>query len=502
TLAARAITAETPEALAAAGLAWLEDAVPGSRVRSVLVCGAGFSATAGEPVPEDLLRVASEAREVVMLRDGGARKIGPLSIAVVPLLAAGAWHGTLVVRSREGQPLPRTVLKPLSVAGPLLALAAASLAVRREGEERRHALERKVREMAAAGEAPPTDPIGSSSVFRRALDLCRAVAPTDVPVLLTGETGTGKEVLARAIHRWSRRAAGPFVAFNCAAIPETLIEAELFGHVRGAFTGATADRAGLFEAANGGTLLLDEIGEMPSHLQVKLLRAIQEGDIRRLGANRSVRVDVRVLSATNRDLPALVEAGRFRSDLMYRLNAVTVRVPPLRERRSDVPLLAHFLLGAACRQLDRRVAGFSPEALAGMWFREYPGNVRELENLVLRAVALTAEGHAIVAEALDGWPPEGDSPKTGATLQEAVEMAERLAVRSALERNEGNLSRASRDLGLTRAGLYKLMVRLGMRERAARTEGADEPEEATGEVGAGKVGAGEVGAGEVGAGEV
>ncbi|PKN54014.1 MAG: hypothetical protein CVU56_28760, partial [Deltaproteobacteria bacterium HGW-Deltaproteobacteria-14] len=316
------------------------------------------------------------------------------------------------------------------------------------------------------------EPIGQSAPFLAAVGLARSVAGADVPVLIHGETGTGKEVLARNLHLWSRRAAKPFVAFNCAAVPEALIESELFGHVRGAFTGAGADRKGLFEEADGGTIFLDEIGEMPAVMQAKLLRVLQDGEVRRVGASRPSMVDVRVVSATHKDLVALVAEGRFRADLMYRLNAVTLRIPALRERGDDVALLAHFLLGRACDQARKRVPGFAPDALWALSRHGFPGNVRELENEILRAVALTPEGEPIRAAAFSERVADRAPPRVPAralsdgpiTLKDAVTDTERRVIEGALARTGGNVSQAARDLGLTRPGLYKVMERLGMRD--------------------------------------
>ncbi|MBX6332305.1 MAG: sigma-54-dependent Fis family transcriptional regulator, partial [Gemmatimonadaceae bacterium] len=232
--------------------------------------------------------------------------------------------------------------------------------------------------------------VGHSDAIRTALDLARKVARHPSTVLLTGESGTGKELIARLIHRASPRAAEPFVAVNCGAIPEPLLESELFGHAKGAFTGAITDKAGLFEEANGGTLFLDEIGELPLALQVKLLRALQEGEVRRVGANTARRVDVRVIAATNRDLAADVASGRFRGDLYYRVNVVTIRLPALRERREDIPELALHFLRQTNARLGLSVELISPAAMRLLMEYPWPGNVRELENVIERALVLTA----------------------------------------------------------------------------------------------------------------
>jgi two-component system response regulator AtoC len=279
-------------------------------------------------------------------------------------------------------------------------------------------------------------------------------------VLLTGESGTGKELLARLIHATSRRAEAAFVAVNCGAIPETLLESELFGHMKGAFTGATIDKPGLFEEADGGTLFLDEVGELPAPLQVKLLRVLQEGDVRRVGATASRIVDVRIIAATNRDLATDVTTGRFRSDLYYRVNVVGIRLPPLRERREDIPILVDHFLQSHARRL-----GIEPRPLA-VRAREllndysWPGNVRELANVIERALVL-ATGDTIEAAALPdslraapGVPAPSDSDLS---IKRGIEQLERTLIGRALERTQGNRTRAARLLELShRALLYKI----------------------------------------------
>jgi DNA-binding NtrC family response regulator len=301
--------------------------------------------------------------------------------------------------------------------------------------------------------------------MRRLLELASRVAGHDTTVLITGESGTGKEVLARAIHRMSSRATAPFVAINCAAIPEHLLESELFGHVRGAFTGATADRAGLFEDADGGTLLLDEIGDLPLALQAKLLRVLEEGEIRRVGEGKSRPVDVRLLAATARKLDAARAAGHFRDDLYYRLNVVELVVPPLRERQEDIPaLLTHFAQHAAQR-LGHPVS-LSPAALAFLSHYAWPGNVRELRNAVERAAVL-GTGHRLEREdfPLDPRAPRngtgnGAEPATGEAnlaLKTRVEALERDLVQQALEASGGSRRGAAELLGVSlRTLFYKL----------------------------------------------
>ena len=247
--------------------------------------------------------------------------------------------------------------------------------------------------------------IGTSLAWRRTMDIVMQAAPSEATVLLLGESGTGKELLARALHDNSARAKGPFIAVNCAAIPESILEAELFGYEKGAFTGATTARDGRFEAAHGGTLFLDEIGEISRHVQVKLLRVLQEGEIERHGAGgKSRRIDIRLVAATNVDLAGEVKAGRFREDLFYRLNVIPVNVPPLRDRRDDVPLLAQHFVQVYAEKNGKAISGCSPTAIERLTEYGWPGNVRELENAIERAVVLTRAGNTLIDE--DALPRE------------------------------------------------------------------------------------------------
>jgi len=305
--------------------------------------------------------------------------------------------------------------------------------------------------------------LGVSAAIRQVLEQVKQVARSPIPVLIQGETGTGKELVARAIHQQSPRAGGPFVAINCGALPDSLLESELFGHRRGAFTGADRDKTGLFEVADGGTLFLDEIGDTSPALQMKLLRVIETQELRPLGDTRFCQVDVRLISATHRDLEAAIEEGSFRQDLFYRLNAVTLFVPPLRRRRVDIPFLAqHFAeeLGAAQARRITLDEGFL-EALSQ---RDFPGNVRELRNAVERAITLAAPDEPVSAADL---PPasSGVSPHPlplRGTLRERVERVEAEAIREALERCQGNRRRMAEALGLSRPGLRYKMRRLGL----------------------------------------
>ena len=301
--------------------------------------------------------------------------------------------------------------------------------------------------------------VAESGAMRQALALVARVAEHNTTVLITGESGTGKEVIARAIHRASPRSARAFVGINCAAIPEALLESELFGHVRGAFTGATADKTGLFEAANGGTLLLDEIGELPVGLQAKLLRVLQEGEIRRVGDQKTRTVDVRVLAATARDLEAEVRTGRFREDLFYRLNVIAIELLPLRERREDIgPLARHF--AARLAQRWGRPLSLSDDAIAWLKEQEWPGNVRELENAIERAAVLSNK--ELLEPADFSHAPRTTDHAPAGTLSDAVEAAEREAIAAALAAVHGNRREAARTLGVSLRTLFYKIERYGI----------------------------------------
>jgi two-component system response regulator HupR/HoxA len=301
--------------------------------------------------------------------------------------------------------------------------------------------------------------IGAAAGLRETVQLVRKILDADTTVLLLGETGTGKELFARLIHDNGPRRAAKFVAQNCGALPESLLESELFGHARGAFTGATAERRGLFEEADGGTIFLDEVGEMSPAMQLRLLRVLQEGEIRRVGASTLRKVDVRVVAATNSDLEADVASSRFRKDLYYRLNVFPVRVPPLRDRPEDIPALADHFLRLYRQRARRAVPGVSPEAMRLLQTYPFPGNVRELENEIERAVALADTGRPIGPEHLS------ERIRSGAhrvlppqTLNEAIEQLKRVMIEDAL-RECGSKTRAAERLGLTRQSLQQMLRR-------------------------------------------
>lgn len=318
---------------------------------------------------------------------------------------------------------------------------------------------------ARANHRPAPALLGVSSAIREVIDQVRQIAPTHIPALILGETGTGKELVARAIHEQSPRASGPFVAVNCGAMPDSLLESELFGHRRGSFTGAHNDKSGLFEYANGGTIFLDEVGDTSPALQMKLLRVLENKEVRPVGDTRTIHVDVRIVSATHRDLEARIEEGSFRQDLYYRLNAVTIHVPPLRRRRVDIPFLAqHFAeeFGAAHA---RRIT-LSEDFIETLGQRSFPGNVRELRNSIERAIALAAPGETVTPAHLE--PERTSNLTTGIELEgplkELVDQVETKAIEAALERAGGNRRKAADELGLTRPGLRYKMRRLGLED--------------------------------------
>ncbi|MEO8605630.1 MAG: sigma 54-interacting transcriptional regulator, partial [bacterium] len=305
------------------------------------------------------------------------------------------------------------------------------------------------------------DLIGDSPPMRDLFALMHTAAASPIAVLIQGETGTGKELVARGIHRASLRGAAIFVPVNCAAIPESMLERELFGHRRGAFTGAVQDQRGLLEAADGGTLLLDEIGEMPLAMQAKLLRVLQDGEVTPLGDTRPRRVDIRVLSATNRDLAADIKSGRFREDLFYRIAAFPIPVPPLRERRDDIALLVSALLESSAARHHKALAGIQADALTALESYDWPGNVRELQNEIERAVALTPAGGAVELRHLSARiagaprPALASSPAGSGDLRTARAAFESAFIAAALQRAGGNLSQAARELGLSRAMMQR-----------------------------------------------
>ena len=306
--------------------------------------------------------------------------------------------------------------------------------------------------------------IGRSAVMTKLLETVTQVAPSEATVLITGESGTGKEVIAGAIHYNSPRREGPFIKINCAAIPETLLESELFGHEKGSFTGADRRREGKFRQADGGSIFLDEVSEMSLAMQVRLLRVLQEREITRVGGEEVIRVNVRVITATNRDLPAAIEAGRFRKDLFYRLNVVTLHVPPLRERKDDIPPLAEHFLKMFAEKNRKRVRGFTPQAMDRLLRYDWPGNVRELMNTVERGVVLTRSEYIDEGELTPVLlkQHEEETVLPGEVPAASLEELEKATILKTLEQTGGNKSEAARRLGITRRTLHQKLKKYGM----------------------------------------
>jgi two-component system response regulator HydG len=356
--------------------------------------------------------------------------------------------------------------------------------------DRNRQLETQLRER--DGSTPNDGLVGNAAPMREVTRMIEAVAYSATTVLITGESGTGKELVARALHARSPRKAQPFVALNCGALTETLLESELFGHVKGAFTGAQRDQKGLFDAADGGTIFLDEIGDIPLATQVRLLRVLQEGEIKRVGSADAVRVDVRVIAATHRDLPKLVKSGRFREDLFYRLNVIAIQLPALRERVEDVPLLAHHFLRRYTDRLGKKVRALSPETIELLCGYRWPGNVRELENAIERAVVL-CRGDSVVpgdlppavsgrtAPLVRETPALGDdaawlSMSYAAAKEQALRRFEKSYVEALMKACDNNISAAARKAGMDRSNFKRVL-------RKYRTDVEPEPGDATDDAG-------------------
>ena len=393
-----------------------------------------------------------------------------------PLTADGEVVGALTADALDPEAFGGLDARLLATLGALAGAAIRTASLIEALERKAERGTRVARELQrAADETSGAAILGTSAAVAALLSEIAVVAASDLPVLVTGETGVGKELVARQVHSGSRRRDEALIHVNCAALPESIAESELFGHVAGAFTGAVRDRAGKFEVADGGSLFLDEVGELPLSLQPKLLRALQQGEIQRLGSDRAHRVDVRVIAATNRDLAAEVDRGRFRADLYHRLAVYPIRVPALRERREDIPLLAAHFADAARRRLGLGPLRLSEDVRVRLVSLDWPGNVRELENVVSRAVLRAAAGRAPgapVAVALghvDGvLPAVAASPApasagAGRPLREQVEEYQRKLIREAVERHGGNQAAAARELGMHRANLHHLARRLGVR---------------------------------------
>lgn len=319
---------------------------------------------------------------------------------------------------------------------------------------------RAIREQAGVTEFDGFE--GNSTPMQEVFGMIRRVGPSDVPVLITGESGTGKELVAHAIHRLSARKEAPFIAINCGAIPETLLESELFGYEKGSFTGAAQQKKGRIESAQGGTLFLDEIGDIPLSLQVKLLRFLQDHKIHRLGGKDSVSVDVRVLAATNVDLQEVIDSGRFRKDLFYRLCVVAITIPRLKARGSDITLLARRFLMRFAEAEKKLMKGFTPQAIEALLAHSWPGNVRELENRVMRAVVM-AEGKYVTSANLE-LKDISSVNRDSTPLRVARDIHEKELVKVMLEKADGNVSKVAVELGISRPTLYQLLSRYGLRQ--------------------------------------
>lgn len=437
-----------------------------ARRGAVLICEGDRTQPLGcADLPEQSKSVMNAAMGVVPAVDAARAPVSGvddgLAWLAAPLLASGRMLGLLYV---DAAGIRRDFVEAdalmMSALGEIMALA---LENARDLE-----LLRLENSELLAGSALDHNLVGQSPPMQRLFEAIARVAPTDSTVLIQGESGTGKELIARAIHRNSRRSGKPFIAINCAAIAETLIETEFFGHEKGAFTGAYAQRKGKLEAADGGTVFLDEIGELAPILQAKLLRALQEREFERVGGTRPVRVDIRVIAATNQDLGAAVREGRFRQDLFYRLNVVSLEAPPLRERRDDIPLLAASFAERMSQQTGRKFNGISREARAALMAYNWPGNVRELQNVIERAMVLgTAE--SIVPEdlpetILDAAPSR---PKESGGFHDAVREARKQLILDALEQARGNVTEAAKILRLHPNYLHRLMTSLDLRGRGA-----------------------------------
>jgi Nif-specific regulatory protein len=420
------------------------------------------------------------SREAYIVADASVELPSSESVALckiksaicVPLWRAGEVWGVVAADTREGGvPFTERDLEVVTVLASLVTLALVNADMMGRLKARGEALEGENRYLMEALRRAGrfSDIIGRSPAMQRVFESMAKVARTDATVLVEGETGTGKELVARAIHTQSPRKDRIFLGQNCGALPDTLLESELFGHVRGAFTGATHDKKGLFTIADGGTIFLDEIGETSPAMQQRLLRVLQEGEVRPVGSPKTHKVNVRVISATNRDLEVEVKEGRFREDLLYRLKVVPLRLPPLRERLEDIPLLVDHFLSFYAGELERGGLSFTPEAMAALKSYAWPGNIRELQNEMQR-VAIQADPDQKLTER-DLSPKVAGAPKLRAavqegasgTLKELLDAVEAQVLRDRLAATSDNVTRAAETLGLTREGLHKKLKRFGLR---------------------------------------
>ena len=432
---------------------------------SILFRGAGYEVTVADSGAKALTALSEEKPDIVLtdIRMPGANGLEVLAKArevdaeiPVILMTAQASLQSAVRAVNEGAYY--YLQKPFAN-DELLAICQRAAEARQLRVENK-ALKKQIKKRTTSAELRP---IGTAPSFVEVLELAETVAPTNSTVLLSGESGTGKEVLARYIHRLSNRAEGPFLSINCGALPEGLLESELFGHVKGSFTGAVKDKEGLFTAAAGGTFFLDEIGEMSAATQVKLLRALQEREVIPVGATKALAVDVRIMAATNRELEQEIERGTFRTDLYYRLNVIQLRLPPLRERAEDVPILArHFLESRAAD--DGQPPHISEDAMEALIQHDWPGNVRELENALERAAVVTRGGE-ITLDSLPERVREAPPQRLGAedlSQNPTMEVVERAYILWVLQAEGGNKKRAAEQLGIDPSTLYRKLSRYGI----------------------------------------
>jgi transcriptional regulator with GAF, ATPase, and Fis domain len=395
---------------------------------------------------EEISRVMSEGKPIFFSDD-------TRSVLCMPLTSAGDQMGAMYLESTDREaPLDQMNVFLLTGVAPNAANAFRNCLYIQQLEAEKGRLQDALQLR--------HDMVGNSPAIRKLKERIAKVAPTNAGVLIQGESGTGKELVARAIHRSGARKDGPFLALNCAALPENLIESELFGHEKGAFTGAVSAKKGYFELASGGTLFLDEIGDLPAILQPKLFRALQEGEIQPLGATRPVRIDIRLVTATNRDLEKASAQNEFRPELYYRLNVASIRIPPLRQRAEDIPALAFHFLEIFRKEAGRAVQGIAPEALDILRNYQWPGNIRELQNVIQRALVF-GSGEWIVPHDL----PENLLERGGKIppYHESVNAAKRDIISQALARNNGDLKKTGAELGLNFRSLYRLMENLNLR---------------------------------------
>ncbi len=453
-------------------------------VLSIMLKRAGYDVTVASDGEEAIARIEKELFDLVitdlkMPKAGGmavlkaVKDTSPDSVVLIITAFASAESAVEAMKLGAYDYLP----KPFQV-------DEVQLIIRNALEKRRLSTENMLLKREMAAKAPSAGMVGKSEAMRKIFDVVRKVADTRSNVLICGESGTGKELVARAIHASSPRARMPFVPVNCSALPETLLESELFGYMKGAFTGAATNKAGLFEVANGGSIFLDEIGETTPATQVKLLRVLQEREFRRVGGTQDVKVDVRVIAATNKNLEKAVAEGAFREDLYYRLDVIPITLPPLRERAEDIPLLAQHFLGKFARASGKPAPALSPEVVKLLMAHEWKGNVRELENLIERAVAF-GDGAAIKEEDIAGWlhrPAAAttpayptDLPPEGLDLEQLVSSIEKNLLLKALERAKWVKKRAAKLLQLdARSFRYRL-------SKFAITRGRDEDENGGGD---------------------